>query len=663
MQASRVHCGAWVEILSALRHLLAWCVLLGLAAWPAAAAEVAGQGTAPGIGPPAAWVMPLPFERLSATAPYEPGEDSHCLLLEWQIDAGADETFCHSVRQVLTIAGVQNGANLSVDFDPSYQSLTFHWVRIWRGTNLLNRLERDKIRLIQPERELDQHLYTGKQTAVLVLDDVRVGDVIDQAYSTRGANPIREGKFFGAVPVQAQESVDRLTTRLLWPESRRLCARNHQCAVKPAVARQERRIDYTWDFRRVPRLRLQDALPGWYDPEPWVQLSEFQTWAEVNQWALGLFQNTENLSPELLQRIDPWRRINSREDQVLAVLRFVQDEVRYFGIEIGANSHKPSPPSAVFSRRFGDCKDKSLLFVTALRALGIEAYPVLVNSTLRQAIETWQPSAGAFDHVIAQVRIGGQAWWLDPTDRYQRGPLTAHYLPPYGRGLVVHPRTGGLSVIPHTTGLPRTTTTEYFQLRGKLQPADLKVVTVAEGLDAELLRQQLATTPREDLEKAYLKFYAGLYPTVKMTRPLLCSDNEQRNRIEVTESYVIERLWVQSDRDRQYRCQFFPYAINALLKQPADTRRTMPLGVRFPQHQVLRTEIALPEAWPADAQNKQIVDPAFTFRLNLRSHGNKLTLEHEYRSLADSVPVERAAEYLQRLEQASQSLGYALRWQ
>ena len=392
------------------------------------------------------------------------------------------------------------------------------------------------------------------------------------------------------------------------------------------------------------------------------ELSEFQSWAEVNQWALGLFQNTENLSPELLQRIEPWRRINNREDQVLAVLRFVQDEVRYFGIEIGASSHEPFPPSIVFARRFGDCKDKTLLFITALRALGIEARPVLVNSTLRHAIETWQPSAVAFDHVITQVRIGGQTWWLDPTDNYQRGPLTAHYLPPYGRGLVVHPRTVGLTVIPHTTGLPKTTTTEYFQLRGKMQSADLKVVTVAEGLDAELLRQQFATTPREDLEKTYLKFYSGLYPAVKKTRPLLFSDNEQLNRIEVTESYLIDKIWVQSDRDLQYRCQFFPYAINALLKKPADTLRTMPLGVRFPQRQVLRTEVVLPEAWPADVQNKQIVDPAFTFRLNLRSYGNKLTLEHEYRSLADSVPVERAADYLQRLEQASQSLGYALRW-
>jgi len=32
----------------------------------------------------------------------------------------------------------------------------------------------------------------------------------------------------------------------------------------------------------------------------------------------------------------------------------VQDDVRYFGIEVGANFHAPSDPSTIFARRFGN---------------------------------------------------------------------------------------------------------------------------------------------------------------------------------------------------------------------------------------------------------------------------------------------------------------------
>src|SRR5208282_5268181 len=99
----------------------------------------------------------------------------------------------------------------------------------------------------------------------------------------------------------------------------------------------------------------------------------------------ALFQITSPFSPDLSRKIVEWKRIPGREQQILTVLQFVQDEVRYFAIEIGASSEKPADPSAVFSRRFGDCKDKSLLFVTILRALGIEAYPVLVNAASERA--------------------------------------------------------------------------------------------------------------------------------------------------------------------------------------------------------------------------------------------------------------------------------------
>jgi len=170
-----------------------------------------------------------------------------------------------------------------------------------------------------------------------------------------------------------------------------------------------------------------------------------------------------------------------------------------------------------------------------LRALGIEAYPVLVDTKLRHTLDEWQPSSGAFNHAIAQVRLNDQTYWFDSTANYQRGPLALRCLPNYERGLVVHPKTTALTVIPQTSGLPNTTVTEYFQVRKANESTDLKVVTVAEGLNAEWLRAQFATTPRDDIEKERLHSYSEFYPGLKKARPLTFSDDEQRNRIELTE--------------------------------------------------------------------------------------------------------------------------------
>jgi len=421
-------------------------------------------------------------------------------------------------------------------------------------------------------------------------------------------------------------------------------------------------VEYVWDLRQVPGVPAEDSLPAWCDPEPWVQLTDFKTWAEVNQWAAALFQITSPFSPELSRKIADWKQISGREQQILTALRFVQDDVRYFGIEIGANSEKPADPSVVFSRRFGDCKDKSLLFVTILRALGIEACPVLVNATLGRTIEDWRPSASAFDHCIAAVQCDGQTYWLDPTINYQRGPLAAHYLPAYGCGLVISPQTTSLAMIPQATGLPKTTTIEYFQIRGKTKPAELKVVTIAEGRDADNLRELFATTKRTDIEKNYSHFYSDLYPGIKMSSPIAIGDDQQHDTVQTTEFYSIDKVWTQPDKGGKYRCEFYPSAIAALLVQPVDTDRKLPLGVDFPQHQILRTEVTLPEAWPFDADKKTIFDPAFTFRKDCRCAGNKLVMEYEYQSLTDSVSPERVSQYIQRLNQSSQALGYTLTW-
>ncbi len=622
----------------------------------------ASESSAVRFGPPDSWVKPHFFNLQSSTSLLDSSADDHLLLLERQINAAKDETFVHTARQILTTEGVQNDATLKINFNPSCQSLTWHWARIWRGKEHLDRLDTNNVKIVQQERDLDQFVLNGEKTAILVLDDVRVGDIIDYAYSIKGVNPVFGAHFACAVPVQLDQPVDQLLTRVVWPKQRLLYAQTHGCSVQPAVIAGKNTVEYAWDFAQVPGFPLEDSLPEWCDPEPWVQLTDFKTWTAVDQWALALFRTTSPLSGELSRKIEEWKQIPGQEQQILTALRFVQDDVRYFGIEIGASTEKPADPSVVFSRRFGDCKDKSLLFVTMLRALGIEAFPVLVNATGGRAIENWRPSASAFDHCIAVVRCNGQMHWLDPTINYQRGPLSAHYLPNYGCGLIISPLTTGLTVIPQTTGLPQTATTEYFRLGGKMQPAELKVVTVAEGRDADNLRAMFATTKRSDIEKSYTHFYSDLYPGIKMSAPIVVQDDEQQDKVQTTESYTIDNIWSRSDKDGTYSCQFYPATIAAFLRKPVDTFRKLPLAVNFPQHQILRTEVTLPGAWPFDADKKTISDPAVTFRRDYRCAGTKLVMEYEYQSLTDSVSPNRVSQYLKRLDQCSQSLGNTLTW-
>ena len=91
------------------------------------------DGTGAGIdfGPPSPWVSPHLWGQQSVAA-VDSGTDERVLLREQQMNVVSNETFVHSIRQILTTAGVQKGATISIDFNPGYESLTFHWARIWR---------------------------------------------------------------------------------------------------------------------------------------------------------------------------------------------------------------------------------------------------------------------------------------------------------------------------------------------------------------------------------------------------------------------------------------------------------------------------------------------------------------------------------------------------
>jgi transglutaminase-like putative cysteine protease len=95
-------------------------------------------------------------------------------------------------------------------------------------------------------------------------------------------------------------------------------------------------------------------------------VSEYESWKQVADWASALFPFPAVLSQDLQKRIADIKAKHALPaDQLSAVLRFVQDDVRYMGIEMGVHSHKPHPPAQVFRQRFGDCKDKAYLFCTS----------------------------------------------------------------------------------------------------------------------------------------------------------------------------------------------------------------------------------------------------------------------------------------------------------
>ncbi len=637
------------------------CFRAGLASLALAVLICRGSADQTVVQPPSPWVTPQHCDMPPAADAGDASLDYRWLLSDRQINALSDERFVHEVRQPLTSAGVQSASRILISYDPSFESLTFHWATIWRGTNKLDRLELSNMRASQAGPDQEEFLFSSHKTASLLLDDVRVGDIIDFAYTIEGGNPALENKFCATVQVQFNHPVDKAVTRLLWPASRRLYVKNYLTSIQPFSSRKGRVLEFTWEARKAPGLPLEPATPAWYDPYPRVQLSEFPNWSEVNRWALPLFTTANPPSTELARQINEWKKLPEPADQVLAALRFVQEEIRHTGAEEGPAGNEPVEPSVVFARRYGNCQDKTFLLVTILRALKIDAFPVLVNSRRRQEVAQLQPSPALFDHVLVQVNLRGQSFWLETTAASDRGALALRCWPSYGWGLPVRPGVTGLAPIPPCPVQPLTSVTEYFNIGGLENSSTVKLITVAEGPDANLLRQRFATASVEDIERENVTNFAKLYPTVHSAAPLRFSDDQQQNRIEMTEFFAIDQIWDRLPDSLSHQARIYAVNLSGAWARPPVSLRAAPLAARYPVHQLFHAEVTV-AALPVDQSIITIRNPAFYFQrtLNLLLNSSVLIFDYEYRSLTDSVAPAAVPAYARDLNSATDALGYTV---
>jgi hypothetical protein len=609
------------------------------------------------VKPPAAWVRTSEVEterRSAATA--ATGSTTQVLDdYEVRVSKGSVERYYHYALRIENTAGLDDLSQLKFYFEPSYQQLAIHFIRIHRGGEVIQALKPAEIKTIQEEEELNQQLYNGTFASIVFMNDLRVGDVVDYAYTVTGDNPVLSGRFADRIYLADSRPAQTLRVRILWPADRTLNLRNINTDVKPVIQTAGEETEYLWERNDVPAVPREDFTPGWAESFPVVDLSEFAQWSDVIAWALPLYKIPPP-SDELALKIAKWKsELPTDEDRALAALRFVQDEVRYLGIELGRYSHQPNPPAKVFARRFGDCKDKSLLLATILNSLGIEAAPALVNSRSGKSLDNKQPSPFVFNHVIVHAKLAGKIYWWDPTISYQRGGLDRYYDPPYARALILREGSAGLEQIPPPSQDGGSVTIrELYTVKDYQAPVSFVVTTVYKGSDADGMRYRLSSRSLEELAKDNLNYYANQNPSIRLDGGHKVIDDLNANAITVTERYVIEHLWTEAPK------YFLADQVYYALVKPDVAKRSMPLAIEYPNSLKETIEIELPAEINLHTDSGVIADEALELTYKQSYVGNRISLDYSLKSLDDHISAAGMNKHLDTIERMRNAVWFAV---
>jgi hypothetical protein len=148
---------------------------------------------------------------------------------------------------------------------------------------------------------------------------------------------------------------------------------------------------------------------------PSILASSLQDWDQYHRLAQAAYEDKivadDAIRAEVARLTEG---LQGERERAEAIYRFVTADLHYLGLYMGEGGWVPHPAPEVLERRFGDCKDHTILLTAMLREAGIEAWPAFLRSGRMGFVNEEFPFK-LTNHAIVYARIDGEGVFLDGT--------------------------------------------------------------------------------------------------------------------------------------------------------------------------------------------------------------------------------------------------------
>lgn len=585
---------------------------------------------------PPTWIKTVEIPNKSSISKYDIADGFYSKLVDQQINLEEKAFYFREVRNVISFSGITNASQLLVTYDTSYQHLQVHHLYIWRNGKKIDRTKDLSLEVLNNEYNLQQGIYTGDITAYDNLDDIRKDDLIDFAYSLIGTNPIFGDDKYLFIPLATMNPIDLYTLRILYPKEKTYYHKCVECDSLKVVDREiENYREIQIDYLNLKALQLEENIPSWLTPYPYFALSSYNSWKDVNRWAQSVFALNEQ--PKLDAVFDEIFTGNETTEQKISkLIDYVQDDIRYMGIESGIGSIKPFHPEQVVKQRFGDCKDKSLLLVSLLKNIGVdEAYPALVNTVAVQNIENFMVSNQIFNHCIVTFDYDGQTFWVDPTVSLQGGNFRDLHTSNYEKALVIGKPADTLQRMDVKNESGITQYIEEFNFKSFTEPGQLVITSKRSGFEADNRRLLMEYYSLADVTTELESDLKLQFSNVTKTKEIDIDDNIDSNTFTMSYHYNVDGAWNDGDKGTNqgafglWYFRFEPNTLYAYLNKSHCQEREYDYALAYPLNVRYRVIFSFPKDVLISDHFKTYENEAYYFDKQIEQL-NSHTLQVDY---------------------------------
>ncbi len=570
---------------------------------------------------------------------------------------GAESRYEHFVVRALNLAGVQALDTYNIGYPRGGSLQVLH------------------LRVIHPDGRFERApAPTGGDvrrggTAIRPFDlpPLAVGDVVDVEYRVDETRPDVFGEYFGTRHVFHPDHIDTLApTRraelvVIAPEGVPLyfAERRGEDLERSQEQDAAGRTVYRWVARDLERPPMEGAMPRREELVPLVEVTTYSDWESFGRWWWSFIEKEFVTSPDMREKVaELTGGLEAERDQVRAILRFVGQEIRYNAWSFGTHGYEPFSASTIFKRRFGDCKDKSILLRQLLAEIGVEAVPVLIRAQYSRSEEPLDAAmVGCFNHCIAYVTPTAEreGYYLDATA--DRNPM--EYLRADDQGahvLHVTPEGAGLHRIPYSppreNGLRRVYQVE-LAADGR---ATVELADRSNGRYGVRIRHRYGGE-QGDIGKLLSDELVDAFGKVDF-QSIETSDLEDLGTpAELDARFTAEKVWTSEGDNRGLPLAFDELGLEGLAVEPAG-ERTFDLCLDRPLSSDTTVRWSLPDGARIARRPPDVDIEApglMRYRLDVEAEGDRIEVRRRFELLERRIPVEDYGDFRRALQEVRQA--------
>jgi hypothetical protein len=478
--------------------------------------------------------------------------------------------------EVFTLTGREKFSDFRIPFDKNKDTVELIMAKTIKGDGTVLDVETKAINDVTPPALAEADLYANVIHRVLSFPAVDPGSLLAIHFKKQRD---KAGDLEGVVLFQFDEPLVRKDLKITIPQDKSL---RYKIRALTAELKEEREGDqktYHLLAADSPQIKTEEYMPPLEEMASRIVFSTYDDWRAASRVFADSFYAAAVPGPgvqKLTQGVV--KGAKGELDKIKAIFFFVAREIRSVRFALGEGGFDVHPAETVLENRYGDWKDKGGLLVAMLKAAGVAAYPVLVNSR-EVPPEEDVPTLKQFDALLVAVPQAGRGdvLFLDP---FADDSLFGYFEDGRdSRGLLVKP--DGAEFV-DVRCLPQAASVLKSEISGEVDGTGAlrgKIAVDLSGIFDRRARQQLKDMTLKERGVFYAESINKICEDGKALKNELSDPQDLSQKIRISQDFLGRDYVIFQGTIRQVPIPQVPYAFAELPSSPSLAKRRYPFRV------------------------------------------------------------------------------------